>query len=476
MMPKPLDIPIVGASNAVPQDDPQFTLNLYAEKVSDSVYTLKPTPGDVVNFALTGTGGGRNQITVADRYFAVRGGLFVEEISGVTTVWGELLTIHNKCALIACLPPNGEGQILIVDADHGYVFELATNTYTLLTEADHGWVGGRSQAAFCGGRAIVLQADGTQFRESDLYNFLSWPGLAFAACQSLNTPLQSVVSDGHYCYFFATDGFEGWEAVDTVPQSLQLVYSGNKIGTLAPNSPYIFENYVYFLGANTEGKGVIYRYTRGGRPTPISDYSTNRQIANFADASDCNIMCYQSLGHRFVIANFTSANVTLCYDATEDIWHNRCIRDVNNGGFYVLPYISIITYRGLLTALDSRNGNVYTIDNNVFTNNGAPIVRDRILSPVPENADWMTFLQSIELFCEVGNTPVDQNPPQAMLRIARDRGEEYGLEDWCPMGSNNSYETRVRWTGLGSAFSFTLWFRIVASQYISLRKVRLRAQ
>src|SRR6185295_7314851 len=144
------DLPIIGDSNAVPQDDPEFTLNLYAEKVSDQVYTLKPAPGSVTISQFSISGGGRGQIVCNGRQFGVRGGYFQEMIDGAPVIRGALASNTGKIGMIASSPTNGLFQILIVGLaeSEGYVFELATDTFTALTAADN-FYGGGSQVAYC---------------------------------------------------------------------------------------------------------------------------------------------------------------------------------------------------------------------------------------------------------------------------------------------------------------------------------------
>lgn len=211
-------------------------------------------------------------------------------------------------------------------------------------------------------------------------------------------------------------------------------------------------------------------------PERISDHSTERNISDISEPGDGNATTYQSLGHIFYILTFKNGNRTFCFDAITGLWHERAQRDPNTGNLFALPFVSIIALDGELLALDSRNGNVWRVDDKVYTDNGNPIIRDRILSVVPKEADWPTFYQSAELFGQVGNTPVDKDDPNVMFRYSTDRGMTYSQEDWAKMGGNGTYETRVRWTGLGSAYGLALWFRVVASQYISWRMVRLRAQ
>jgi hypothetical protein len=474
----PIDMPIIGPSNKVPQDDPQWTLNWYAEKVSDKVFTLKPTPGSVLYNRFTVNGGGRGIVSVGGRLFGVRGAFFQELVTdefGVTTavVRGTLNTTTGRVGLTFCLPPNGEGQILIVDST-GYVFKLADNSFAEVS--DPAFQGGGSQCAFAAGRAIVFKPGTLGWQCSDLYDFTSWSGLNFANLQSIQGEIKSIVANGDLVYLFGTSGFECWEDQGYAGFPFRRVQAGVKIGVQAPASPFLFEQHVYWLGGSEEGNGVVYRMGRGGYPERISDHSIERRIAKVSDASDAFGFCYQSLGHRFYVLTFTSGNLTLCFDASTGYWHERAWREPISGNMFALPFIGVTSHDGNLLALDYRNGDIFRIDDEAYTDNGNPIRRDRILPVIPEEADWQSYFQSVELFGQTGNTPTGARDPQIMLRCSKDRGMTWGQELWQQSGGNGSYESRTRWVGLGAAFGMVFWFSVVANQFVSWRAVRVRAE
>lgn len=474
MNPAPIDVPIVGGSDRLPQDSPQWTRNFYAEK-DGAVFTLKPTPGAVLDFELDGTGGGRNEVSVDGRYFAVRGGFFIEETNSGSVTRGTLLSTIDKVGITFNLPPNGQFQILIIDAEHGYVYESAGNVFTILTEADNGFIGGGSQVAYSEGRAVAFKPGTTTFQVSRQYDFLTWEGTATNTCATLNTPILSVVSNADLTYFFSSDGVEIQQDQGTVPLNLRYVKT-YRTGILAPNSAAAYEDYTYWLGRTEEGGGIVYKIARTGSPIPISDHTTDRQIATTVTPTDCNSMCYQSLGHKFLVMVFQNGKLCICYDETTQLWHDRAWRDPVSNQMFPPPYINIIQHLGNLLGLDRRNGKVYRVDDQVFTDAGNQIRRDRIMSPIPENADWMTYFQSVELMGQIGNTPVGQADPQLMLRYSVDRGMTWGQEMWEQAGGNSSYAARTKWTVAQAAISFTPWLAIVANQYVSWRNVRIRAQ
>jgi hypothetical protein len=478
---KPIDIPIIGGSNNLPQDDTQYTLNMYAEKVSDEVYTLKPTPGTTLYAQFAVGGGGRGLLPVGSRLFGVRGGYFQEIVSGLPVTRGLLNSNLGKVGMTFNLKPDDNtGQVMIVDGDHGYVFDLQTNAFSTLTGmGGDNFLGGGSQVCFCAGRAFVFKPGSTLFQCSDLYDFTTWNTTQNTAMQTLNTPLLAIISNGTLLYGFSSDGFEVWEQtnIDTVDIfPLRQVLAGDRIGILAPQSALFSERYAYWLGGNAEGQGVAYRHQGGGRPERITDHSNERNIAAMITPQDALGFTYQALGHTFYGLNFQAGNRTLVFDSTTNLWHDRCQREPVSGKLNFLPFTQTALYDGRVLAVGIQDGIIWQLDETAFTDNGDPIVRERITGVVPKEGDFLAFGQSVELFGEVGNTPIGQPDPQLMMKYSIDRGKTWSLEDWQQVGGNGSYEGRTRWVGLGAAYGFCFWFRIVAAQYISWRMLRLRME
>jgi hypothetical protein len=474
---KSFDIPIIGDSKDVPQDDPEYTLNLYGEQVAEDVYTLKPTPGSELYGQFAVGGAGRGLVTVGGRLFGVRGSYFQEMIGGEPLVRGGLLTNSGaKVAMVYNQPPNGAAQILIVDELGGYVFELATNTFTTLSEGVHGFVGGASQATYCAGRALVFEPDTRVMHCSEVDDFLTWPGLGFATAESLATPLQAIASNGNLIYAFSADGFEVWQFQDLENFPFSLLLSGDKIGILAPQSLLFIERFAYWLGRTDTGEGVVYRHSGGGQPERISTHAYERRIADLSTPADAIGCTYNSLGHTFYLLNFRAGNKTFCWDKATSLWHDRAVREPISGNLSLLPWVATVIFEGEILAIGYQSGQVLHVDDELFTDTGNPIIRERILAVVPKEGDWLTYYQSAELFGTVGNTPVGEQVPNIMMKYSTDRGMTWSLERWQPTGGNHSYSTRTRWVGLGAAFGLALWFRVVASHFVSWRMVRMYAE
>jgi len=414
------DIPIWGPSKNVSQDDPEYTMNLYPEKVSDDVYTLKRRAGNVVESQFGFAGGGRGQVSVGGRHFGIRGFSFCEIVNGASVTRGSLTTNNGLCSLTACLPPNGEGQILIVGPGEkeGYVFEIATNTFTILTEATHGFVGGGGQTVFFGGRGWAIKKGSGQFQCSDPYNFLNWPGDAFGTAEFGSDALLSLETNGNYLLLLGQYTGEVWVFQNTLPLPVVPTNSTFPMGILAPQAHVCFENDFYWFGGNAEGKGVVYSMSPGGDPQTISDYSVIRNMATIPVQSDAFMYAYQDLGHRFLFLTFGQGNRTFVYDLTERLWHEESTRLVPSGDVSALPWASVIFHNGKLLGLNRLNGQVAEIRDDLYTDNGNPIVLDRKMSVFPKEASWKSTFTGVELFCEMGNTA----PPETTTYVNRVTG------------------------------------------------------
>jgi hypothetical protein len=396
-----IDVPIIGPSSNIPQDDAQRTLNFYAEKSGDTL-TLKPTPGAVLTYTMIGGGPGRGALSLGGRLFGVKGSFFEE--ATVPTIKGTLGTNSGLISIVGVLPPAGSGQILVVDAANGYVYDFVADTFTTLTEATNGFVGGLS-AVVCGGYGVAIKPGTNQVGFSELYDLTDWPGLNFFSTERTKGYLVALASTGTNLYLFTDSGFEiqtteGYEG----EFAFTLVSSGNQIGCQAPGSVQAFDGFVYWLGGNDAGKGVVYRHTMGGRPERISTHAIERLIAQETNPELAVGYCYQSLGHVFYVLTF--AGKTLTYDADTKLWHERAWRNPVLGNLFPVPYVAAVIHEGVLLGLHGQNGSFFEVSNTVYTDNGAPIYRERIMPVIPEEADWMSYCGSLELFAETGNTPL----------------------------------------------------------------------
>jgi hypothetical protein len=177
--------------------------------------------------------------------------------------------------------------------------------------------------------------------------------------------------------------------------------------------------------------------------------ATLQMMAAAGTIADCTAFSYMKDTHLFAQFNFPTANRSLLLDTTTLIWsevqsgitQNYAARHIGNvgAGAYGQQFIA-----------DYANGNVYTPDPLIFTDNGNTIVRE-VISPVALE-DFNTFrISQIYLDMRTGvglsNPKVQGYNPLVQLAVARD-ARDFGMPRLFALGKQGQYWQRLnsrRW-------------------------------
>ena len=352
------------STKGIPQDDARLTINLYPEKISDTVMTARACPGSEVVFDQDRFGGGRAGISAQERIFAIQGAFLTEQVNGTSITRGVLDAVDEDISLIS----NGF-QLLIVNTAHGYVFKLADNSFVILPP-ESGFQGGNGIAAYCGGRGVCQQLDGTfppKFQCSDQYDFTNWNGVAFQAAQSLSE-ITGMIGIADWLYIFSGNSYEGWQDQGYPIFPYRRVVWGDNAGIESHRSAQAFQGSIFWLAKGQEGNRNIFMATVGSRATSISDAAISRLIDQIADPSDAIGLFYQALNSWFYIITFVSGNLTLAYDLGTGMWHRRAWRDPSTGQYIPVPYITIFENAGDVYCVDYRNGQIHRQSEDLYQN------------------------------------------------------------------------------------------------------------
>ena len=99
---------------------------------------------------------------------------------------------------------------------------------------------------------------------------------------------------------------------------------------------------------------------------------------------------------------------------------------------------------------DYENGKVYSIENAVYTENGAPIRRLRRAVHLVTDLQRQYFEEfQIQFQPGVGLVTGQGDDPQAMLRWSNDGGSTWSSEHWTSIGKIGRYTNRAIWRRLG---------------------------
>lgn len=456
-----IEIPFVGQSYNLDTIDvsSQSTINLFPEVYDDGkskvVSSLRTTPGLLLGVLMTY---GANKMrclyqTSTLRLFGVRGnGVSEFSTSLVETSRFEITTgFTDVDSPIVKMADNGV-QLLVIDGSStGYTFNLNTNIATAITDVDF------PAGKFCGivgGFYLCNLPNSTLVYYSAIDNPTSWSSLSSMSKEGTEDYVNSFIVLNNRIWIFGAQSYEVfYNTGDSNNQFLSMAGTYHQIGNQAPYSLAQDGKSIFWLGANAQGFGQVYRSVDGGFDAiPISTKPIETAIHNYTSTDDAEGYCYQQEGNSFYQITFPTDNKTWVYDTTNGMWHEKSYRNPSTGlderhRSRVQSFFNGRNYVG-----DYENGNIYEVSTTTYTDNGNPIIRTRV-SPVIWNNLERIYYKSVQFDVEtgVGLTTGQGSSPYMSYSHSNDGGHTYGDEYFLPVGAMGEYNTRVKKERLGSS-------------------------
>ena len=456
-----MQIPFVGdssggrSSNINASRSINFFVELNAAD-SKSAAALVGTPGTKVKAAFP-EGPIRMMYTVVGRCFVVTGDKLYELGSGFT-VSAPLGTFASVAGRIAVADNGTQGnQMLMISDTGGYIFNFALNQFTPISDAN--FPTNAKQVASLDGYFIV--SDGSQvFKTSALGDGLTWPGLAYASAVATSDGIQRPFNLHQQLYLIKETSTEIWQDSGT-PTTQGSPFQGVPgavidYGTPAPWSAARGSNTMFFL-ANARNhdsssfSGVV--MMNGYSPQIVSTAAISYRISQFSTISDAWGYCYTDEGHAFYVLTFPTADVTFCYDATTNAWHERSTHQSKSlKGNYDVPYKE---HRHLADAYTFFQGchlvghfsepSVLQMASHYYDDAGVPIIGIRTAQPIFDKNELENIkITKLVVDVEGGYSGV------AWLSWSNDGGHTWSNEYECSLGEVGEYKTRLIWRRLGS--------------------------
>lgn len=368
---KPVPLFGIGVSGKSVNVNAQERLNLYCELQSDAetnALAIYGTPGLVAE-SNYGANPARGAYSMGDfKYFVVSDTLWQEANDGIQTNRGTLLTSGGKVSMI----DNGT-QIMIVDGTYGYIYNTVTLVFAQITDIEFP---GGDTVTFQNGYFIVNKPGTGSFYISALYDGLSWDALDFATAESNPDPLVRVLANNGQLLLFGSISTEFWGDSGAADFPFARI-GGSAIewGLAARWSLCKYDNSLAFLRANRLGQVQVCVLV-GYNATPISTPELDHVINSYSSVSDATAFAYMLGGHAFYQINFPSANngagQSWLYDNQSNSWSKV-------GGEYARHRAELqMQFLNQSIVTDYENGLTYSLNENVYTDNGAPIVRQLI--------------------------------------------------------------------------------------------------
>jgi hypothetical protein len=460
---------------------PQYSLNLYSEfpenpdSTSDNI--LISIPGSVLLHDIadeTGVTRGLYRATNGRVFGGWGSNIYEITLSGYTRI--STISLGGSAPL--SFTDNGL-DLVICDGTNLYRWNFADELWTTISLPFSADFIPKTVITFQ--RRILLsgKASGVNpsisdiiWYYSDVDDVTSWNALQFYAAEAKLDSLTGFAVSQNSLYLIGNGSIEQWASTGIIDNPFQRIgYSLNTTGTLSPYSIVNVDDEIYFLGTSKVGGASFYKLngTVGQR---ISDQSIEHELYNMVrktgvSLSDCVAWSYEQEGHKFIIFNFISGNLTLCYDITTNLWHHRGTRDpfVNIVNRWY-PIYGVMLGDDIVTAY-GRGAQVLKLDLEIhteydpdFADNALPITVQRI-SPVYWSEMTQTQITEMRFLIETG-VGVQENlrgfDPKALVRISKDGGYSFEpIQHEVSLGKTGNYAQECR---LGNVFGMSRRFAV----------------
>lgn len=450
-----INVPTVGGTHRHPTlpFNAQETINLFPERGqnnSKSPAILRRTPGTKLALTLTGSGAVRGSYTTSQlRAFAVCYNNVVEITvsagSLVETIIGKINTTFGPVDFT----DNG-GELGIADGNSIWKIDLATSVLSQVTSVNapdstpvlefiDSYVFGFDPASNAIG----------SFRHSNVNDITTWDAVDVYTAEASPDKIVSIKAFNSKLWVFGSKSYQvfyNFGGDNSSPSNPTWAYyqgSFKSIGCAATYSVSVIRDRIFWLGSSKDGKNIIWMAS-GFEPVRISNRAIESIIDDMSVTDDAISFTYEYKGHHFYVLTFQAGNKTLVYDLEEGEWHTWAYRNTITGVQGRHRAVTQFQFNNTSYVGDYVNGNIYELDDKTYTDNGDPIVWERIFTHFEAQKRRVSWL-SIQIGFLVGtaNLTGDGSDPFAQIRWSKDGGNDFGNWHDMSLGVRGRYDVRV---------------------------------
>jgi hypothetical protein len=341
-------------------------------------------------------------------------------------------------------------QIFLACNPDGFIYNEVTNVFAKITDPDFP---GAVTVGYLDGYFVFNEPNSQKVWVTELLDGTSVDPLDFASAEGSPDGLVAINVDHREAWLFGTDSIEVWYDAGLADFPLTRIQGAfNEIGCVSAFSIAKLDNALFWLGTDARGQGIVYR-ANGYTGVRVSTHAIEYAIAQYGNISDAVAYTYQQEGHAFYVLTFPTGNATWVYDVSTQAWHERAGWDTSLGQFTRHRSNCQCNFGGNIVVGDYQNGNIYTLDLEVYSDNGGiqKWLRSWRALPTGQNNLKRTAQHSLQLDCESGTGLVtgQGSDPEIMLRFSDDGGHTWSNEHLSKMGKIGEYYRRVFWRRLG---------------------------
>lgn len=444
-------VPLVGHTyvNRSLSVSAQITRNFYIEVDSQGgePVSFMPFPG-LTLFSTPGAGAHRGSGRLNDVLYTISGTELYKVSSGKVSTLIGTIPGTGRCVL------EEDGTNLVIATGEGKPFQYDGATLTQGTDID---LPNASTVTFINRRVVYDGNDG-DIAFADLDIPLTVNSINVAIAESKPDKTLAVKAHSSQVFVFGSRSIEPWYPTGTGSPPYQVVSNIiEEVGIHAIGSIAVNVDFVYFLGSDL----IPYRIS-GLTLDSIGNPAIGQAIRNYADASDAYGLTFTFDNLRFYLLSFPTGNETWLFNEQSGAWTNLSF-GVQGDQHLISGYEFI--YNKHLVA-DRRNGKIYELDFDNFTDNGDVIQRRRdtinINGKTFGKPGARVFMDRLEIEVETGVSTITGTGSDAviMMEYSDDNGRSFSSIRQQKIGKQGEYLTKVEWFGLGDfydrIFRFTM--------------------
>lgn len=305
-----------------------------------------------------------------------------------------------------------------------------------------------THVAFIDNYFIFNQAGTNQFFVSDFNSFSVSP-LSFASSEGDPDNIVAIIANRRDLWLLNERTTEIYVNTGNADFPFERISGGFiEKGCTAKFSVAKIEGYVFWLGRDEFGQGVVYA-SQSLNPQRISTHAVEAAIKGYADMTTATAFTYQSGGHSFYVLNF--AEGTWVYDVSTKLWHERAYTGESSLERHRADVHAYCPALGIHIVGDYANNKVYKYNDDYYYDDTQALTRLRSTPHVSSELKRI-FCSSFQLDAEsgVGLDGIAQGTdPQIMLDWSDDGGHTWSNEHWKSLGKIGEYKTRIIWRRLG---------------------------
>lgn len=420
----------------------QRAINVYAENNpvdAAAPTTFYGTPGRKLHSTIPGNGGVRCLFEASNgTLFAARGAELYRMASGT---WVFVAGLASSVGPVyGC--DNGISAVFVDGSTTAPTVQLSSLTTGVMS--GDGWYGSDFVDYLDG--FFIFNRPGTQtFYISGALD-LTLDALDFASAESVPDTLLRCMKDHNDLIMFGSKSTEVFSSGGGLFPFDRISGATMEVGIAAKHSVCKMDNSVFWLGSDERGDATVWRM-QGYQPQRKGTHALEEELRTYARIDDAFAFSYQMAGHSWYQITFPTAGKTWVFDAASEQWAERVYRNPDNSYDRVRDNCHVFTQRKHLVG-DWENGNVYELDLDTYTDNGAPIARVKSFQHMSAD-NVRQFFDKLTLDVEAGVGNAADPDPQIYLRWSDDGGKTWSNMQSASLGKVGEFRNKANFNRLG---------------------------